>query len=110
LNFWISAIGLIGISVLACLGIGISPKHPTLVAAFLGAGSGFADAARAAETADAQIVRQGAVPSIWVFASDRPGLAGRLYAQGAWLVLDPIVGGCGDRVPAVGHRTAHSEL
>jgi hypothetical protein len=95
-RFAIVAGCLIGASLLACLAVGLAPKDENMVAAIISPGGGFADATRLAEAADAQIVRQGAFPWVWVFASDRPNLPERLYAQGAWLVLDPLFGGCGD--------------
>jgi hypothetical protein len=42
----------------------------------------------AAAQAGAPIVRTGAFANILVLASDQPGLAKRLYAAGAWLLLD----------------------
>ena len=45
--------------------------------------------------ADALLVRRGLLDSIVVVQSDEPGLIRRLYAAGAWLVIDPTVfGGC----------------
>jgi hypothetical protein len=45
--------------------------------------------------ADGLVVRRGLLDSIVVVQSDKPGLIGRLYAAGAWLVIDPAVfGGC----------------
>jgi hypothetical protein len=88
--------GLIMASLIPCLAISMAPKDTNILAAIVAPGGGLSDAAKLAGAADAQIVRQGAFPFIWVFASDRPDLAARLYANGAWLVLDPLVGGCGD--------------
>lgn len=45
-------------------------------------------------------VRAGVIGSILVVYSDRPKLAERLYAAGAWAVLDPVAfGGCLVRFP-----------
>lgn len=45
--------------------------------------------------ADGVVVRRGRFDSIVVVRSDTPGLIGRLYAAGAWLVIDPdVYGGC----------------
>jgi hypothetical protein len=88
--------GLIMASLIPCLAISMAPKDTNILAAIVAPGSGLRDAAKLAGAADAQIVRQGAFPFIWVFASDRPDLSERLYANGAWLVLDPLIGGCGD--------------
>ena len=42
-----------------------------------------------------RVVRVGAVDSILVVHDEAPGLAARLYAAGAWAVVDPVAfGGC----------------
>jgi hypothetical protein len=41
------------------------------------------------------VVRAGALDSILVVHAEGPGLAARLYAAGAWAVVDPVAfGGC----------------
>ena len=50
------------------------------------------------------VVRQGLVDTILVVRGDRPGLIERLYAAGAWAVIDPVAfGGCLSKSP--GRRT-----
>jgi len=45
--------------------------------------------------ADGLLVRRGLFDAIVVVQSDEPGLVARLYAAGAWLVIDPnVFGGC----------------
>jgi hypothetical protein len=45
--------------------------------------------------AGGQVVRQGAFDSIFVVHGEDPGLVDRLYAAGAWAVIDPVAfGGC----------------
>jgi hypothetical protein len=56
-------------------------------------GSSIVDAAALAERSDAALVRAGMLSNIWILASSRAGLARRLAAAGAWLVLDPVAGG-----------------
>lgn len=53
------------------------------------------DAAAAVAGADGLIVREGAIPTILVVRPGRPGLAERLRAQGALLIVDPLAArGC----------------
>lgn len=54
----------------------------------------------AAATAGGRVVRQGARDWILVVHGDDAGLVDRLYAAGAWAVVDPVAfGGCLVRTP-----------
>jgi hypothetical protein len=64
-----------------------------VVAVVMRPGSSIVDAAALAERTDAALVRSGMLSNIWILASSRAGLARRLAAAGAWLVLDPVAGG-----------------
>lgn len=58
-------------------------------------GSRLPDVMRLVAEADGVILRGGGVGNLVVARSERSGFVGRLYAAGAWLVLNPIVaGGC----------------
>jgi hypothetical protein len=50
-----------------------------------------------AATADGSVVRFGALPFIVVVAPDVS--AGQIRHSGAWLVLNPLFGGCGFQHP-----------
>ena len=51
--------------------------------------------------ADGLVVRRGILASILVVHGERPDLVRRLYAAGAWAVIDPVaLGGCLVAAPA----------
>jgi hypothetical protein len=83
------------VSVLAMAALQARPRSGAQVAAvFSPWTSGQAAFARIAQ-ADGLVVRRGFIDAIVVVQSDDPGLIDRLYAAGAWLVVDPAAfGGC----------------
>lgn len=70
------------------------PRSPAV--AVVGApGRGSAEMAALVARAGGLILRPGGLPNVIVAVSPEPGFASRLYAEGAWLVLDPLVAdGC----------------
>ncbi|MGY2049340.1 hypothetical protein [Methylobacterium sp. JK268] len=59
-------------------------------------GDGLPAVARIVAAAGGAILAQGRFGNLLVAVSDAPGFARRLYAAGAWLVLDPrLAVGCG---------------
>lgn len=82
-------------SALALAGTALAPREDGLVAAVFPPGLDRNGVLERVVAADAVLVRPGAWNWIAVVASTRPGLAARLRAAGAWLVLDPIAAaGC----------------
>ncbi|MBY0298177.1 MAG: hypothetical protein K2X71_19455 [Methylobacterium sp.] len=72
------------------LGLAAMPCGP--VVAVLGPPG---DIGRIVARAGGAILRAGAAGNLLVARSDAPGFTLRLYAAGAWLVLDPMAaGGC----------------
>lgn len=67
-------------------------------------GSPLGDPATVADVVTAAggvIVREGGVRNVLIAHSDEAGFVRRLFAAGAWLVLDPAaVGGCDPHAPA----------
>lgn len=62
-------------------------------------GSRLEDLARLVAEADGEILRAGPLDILIVARAEHPGFVRRLYAAGAWLVLDPVVaGGCAPSV------------
>jgi hypothetical protein len=54
--------------------------------------------------AGGMVVRQGTIDTILVVHRGNPGLIDRLYAAGAWAVIDPVAfGGCLVTGPSVAH-------
>jgi|SRR5579863_4903101 len=71
------------------------PRHASEVAAVFAPWSTPESVIRRVAAADGRIVRQGTLSGIVVVHGDGRGLAARLYAAGAWAVLDPVAfGGC----------------
>jgi hypothetical protein len=101
----IIATGLASASVLSVAALQAVPRDGTQVAAiFAPWASGGGVMARVGQ-ADGLLVRRGLLDSIVVVQSDEPGLIGRLYAAGAWLVIDPtVLGGC-----LAGHDDSHGD-
>lgn len=82
-------------STLSLAGTALAPRDDGLVAAVFPPGLDRNGVLERVAAADAVLVRLGAWDGIAVAASTRPGLAARLRAAGAWLVLDPIAAaGC----------------
>jgi hypothetical protein len=91
----IIALGLAAASVLAVGALQSVPRDGAQVAAIFSPWSDSADVMARVAQADGLMVRRGLIDSIVVVQSSEPGLIGRLYAAGAWLVIDPtIFGGC----------------
>ena len=98
----IIAVGLAAASVLAVAALQAVPRDGTQVAAIFAPWDESGGVMARVAQADGLLVRRGLFDSIVVVQSDEPGLIGRLYASGAWLVIDPnVLGGClaghGDR-------------
>jgi hypothetical protein len=71
------------------------PRGFAEVAAIFPPWTGREQAFGAVVAADALVVREGARDWILVVHGDEPGVIGRLYAAGAWAVIDPVAfGGC----------------
>jgi hypothetical protein len=71
------------------------PRDDRQVAAIFAPWAGHDAAFLRAATAGGRVVREGILDNILVVRAERPGLIGRLYAAGAWIVIDPVAfGGC----------------
>lgn len=91
----IIAAGLAAASVLAVAALQGVPRDGAQVAAIFPPWTSSAGVVTRVAQADGLLVRRGLIDSIVVVQSDAPGLIRRLYAAGAWLVIDPTVfGGC----------------
>jgi hypothetical protein len=91
----IIALGLAAASVLSVGALQAVPHDGAQVAAIFSPWSDSAGVMARVAQADGLMVRRGLIDSIVVVQSNEPGLIGRLYASGAWLVIDPSVfGGC----------------
>ncbi len=91
----IAAICLAAVSTLAMAALQAHPRDGRQVAAVFAPWAPPGGVIARVAQADGLLVRQGIIGSIVVVQSDRPGLVHRLYAAGAWLVIDPSVfGGC----------------
>ncbi|HEY1543264.1 MAG TPA: hypothetical protein VGG01_12710 [Xanthobacteraceae bacterium] len=90
-----AAIGLAAASVLAMAGLEAHPRDGMQVAAVFAPWTSSGGVIAHVAEADGLVVRRGLFDSIIVVRSDAPGLIGRLYGAGAWLVIDPdVFGGC----------------
>jgi hypothetical protein len=82
-------------SVLAMAALQAQPRDGTQVAAVFPPWTSDGGAIARVAQAGGLVVRRGIVDAIVVVQSDQPGLIARLYAAGAWLVIDPAtLGGC----------------
>jgi hypothetical protein len=71
------------------------PRDGTQVAAVFSPWTGGEHAVARVAQAGGLVVRRGIIDAIVVVQSDDPGLIDRLYAAGAWAVIDPAtLGGC----------------
>ncbi|MCJ2134359.1 hypothetical protein MKK69_09875 [Methylobacterium sp. J-026] len=91
----------------------LAAPRSDVVALVRGPGSDAADLARLVAEAGGAIVNVGGRPDILIARSDSDGFVGRLYAAGAWLVLDGrLADGCGRQGAALTPRddtnTGHS--
>jgi hypothetical protein len=98
----IAAAGLAAASVLAMAALQAVPRDGTRVAAIFSPWANGGDVVARVAQANGRVVRLGLIDSIVLVQSDEPGLIRRLYAAGAWLVVDPdVFAGClaghGDR-------------
>jgi hypothetical protein len=91
----IAAVLLTAVSVVAMAGLQAQPRDGTQVAAVFSPWSGGAHVFARVAQAGGLVVRRGVIDAIVVVQSDDPGLIDRLYAAGAWAVIDPAaLGGC----------------
>jgi hypothetical protein len=82
-------------SVLAMAALQAHPRDGAQVAAVFSPWTDDGGAIARVAQAGGLVVRRGIVDTIVVVQSDQPGLIARLYAAGAWLVIDPgTLGGC----------------
>jgi hypothetical protein len=99
--FAAAALALIGFLPLAWLEA--RPRGGSEVAAIFPPWMGRERAFAAAQSAGGRVVRQGLIASILVVHGEDAGLSDRLYAAGAWAVIDPVAfGGCLAQPPADG--------
>lgn len=80
------------VAVAAVLFVEAAPTRSDAIAAVFPPWWSSAHVATAAASAG-RIVAGGGAPFVVALRSDRPGLAGRARASGAWLVLDPDIRG-----------------
>jgi ABC-type nitrate/sulfonate/bicarbonate transport system substrate-binding protein len=83
------------LSVVAMAALQAHPRDGTQVAAVFSPWAGGEHAFARVAQAGGLVVRRGIIDAIVVVQSDDPGLIDRLYAAGAWAVIDPAtLGGC----------------
>jgi hypothetical protein len=91
----IAVAALVVASVLAMAALQSHPRDGAQVAAVFAPWTDDGGAIARVAQAGGLVVRRGIVDAIIVVQSDQPGLIARLYAAGAWLVIDPAtLGGC----------------
>ena len=91
----IAAVLLAAASVLAMAALQAQPRDRTRVAAIFPPWTSAEHAFAAVAQAGGRIVRPGIIDSILVVQGDDANLPDRLYAAGAWAVIDPAAwGGC----------------
>jgi hypothetical protein len=92
---WMAIVALLVASVLAMAALQAHPRDGAQVAAVFPPWTDDGGAIARVAQAGGLVVRRGIVDAIIVVQSDQPGLIARLYAAGAWLVIDPAtLGGC----------------
>ena len=90
-----AAVGMIVVSVLPIIWIEAQPHDGADVAAVFAPWTTRESAFARVVVAGGMVVRQGTLDTILVVHGGTPGLIGRLYAAGAWAVIDPVAfGGC----------------
>jgi hypothetical protein len=90
-----AALGMIVLSVVPVLWIAAQPRDGADVAAVFAPWATRESAFARVVAAGGMVVRQGTLDTILVVHGGSPGLIGRLYAAGAWAVIDPVAfGGC----------------
>jgi ABC-type nitrate/sulfonate/bicarbonate transport system substrate-binding protein len=83
------------VSLVAMAALQAQPRDDTQVAAVFSPWTSGEHALARIAQARGLVVRRGIIDAIVVVQSDEPGLIDRLYAAGAWAVIDPAVfGGC----------------
>ena len=89
------ALILMGISAAWTATLALSPREGEAMAAVYPPGAGGETPLAAASAAGSAVIAFGNLPSIVLVRSDQPGLARRLRATGAWLVVRaPLAAGC----------------
>ena len=90
-----AVVGMIVVSVLPILWIEAQPRGGAEVAAVFAPWATRESAFAQAMAAGGTVVREGTIDTILIVHGSDPGLIGRLYAAGAWAVIDPVAfGGC----------------
>ena len=90
-----AASGMMVASVLPIIWIEAQPRDGGDVAAVFAPWATRESAFAGVVAAGGMVVRQGTLDTILVVHGGNPGLIGRLYAAGAWAVIDPVAfGGC----------------
>jgi len=90
-----AAAGLCAISVVTMATLQAQPRDPTRVAAVFAPWTAGERAMTQVAQAGGVIVRRGVIDAIVVAEGDDPNFIRRLYAAGAWAVIDPDAwGGC----------------
>jgi len=87
--------GMVVLSVVPIIWIAAQPRDGADVAAVFAPWATRESAFAQVLAAGGIVVRQGTLDTILVVHGGNPGLIGRLYAAGAWAVIDPVAfGGC----------------
>jgi len=87
--------GMVVLSVVPIIWIAAQPRDGADVAAVFAPWATRESAFAQVLAAGGTVVRQGTLDTILVVHGGNPGLIGRLYAAGAWAVIDPVAfGGC----------------
>jgi hypothetical protein len=90
-----AAVGMIVLSAVPIIWIAAQPRDGADVAAVFAPWATRESAFARVVAAGGTVVRQGTLDTILVVHGGNPGLIGRLYAAGAWAVIDPVAfGGC----------------
>ncbi len=91
----IAASLLVALSVIAMAALQAQPHDRTRVAAVFSPWTNGERAIAQVASAGGLVVRRGAIDTIVIVQGDDPDLIDRLYAAGAWIVVDPAAwGGC----------------
>lgn len=90
-----TAVGMVVLSVVPVIWLAAQPRDGADVAAVFAPWTSRESAFARVVAAGGRVVRQGTLDTILVVHGGNPGLIGRLYAAGAWAVIDPVAfGGC----------------
>ena len=90
-----AAAGMVVLSLMPVVWIAAKPRNGADVAAIFAPWTTRESAFARVVAAGGMVVRQGTLDTILVVHGGNPGLIGRLYAAGAWAVIDPVAfGGC----------------